>query len=159
MFLQKSAERGCHPFPSTAPRTLVPVKTTKLPSAPPMEANDVAIVTGGTVVWLVGFVVLLPFHGWLAHHGDTKWLWTCLAGFGLGLIGIWYCRARRDAIRRSQAEAQAAAAGPSAGPGAGPGTDTVADMAADPGADAPATGQPGQTQAEAGHAPGPSRAE
>ncbi|MEY9837007.1 DUF2530 domain-containing protein [Streptacidiphilus sp. EB103A] len=79
------------------------MKTTKLPSAPPMEANDVAIVTGGTVVWLVGFVVLLPFHGWLADHGDTKWLWTCLAGFGLGLIGIWYCRARRDAIRRSQA--------------------------------------------------------
>ncbi|MFC1400377.1 MULTISPECIES: DUF2530 domain-containing protein [Streptacidiphilus] len=84
------------------------MKTTKLPSAPPMEANDVAIVTGGTVVWLVGFVVLLPFHGWLSDHGDTKWLWTCLAGFGLGLIGIWYCRARRDAIRRSQAAGAAA---------------------------------------------------
>src|SRR5690349_5612120 len=75
-FLQRTAGRGCHPSPAAAPRTLVPVKTTKLPSAPPMEANDVAIVTGGTVLWLVGFVVLLPFHGWLADHGDTKWLWT-----------------------------------------------------------------------------------
>jgi hypothetical protein len=79
----------------------VPVKTTKLPSAPPMEANDVAIVTGGTVLWLVAFVVLLPFHGWLSQHGHTRWLWTCLVGFGLGLIGIWYCRARRAAIARS----------------------------------------------------------
>jgi hypothetical protein len=73
-----------------------------------MEANDVAIVTGGTVVWLVAFLVLLPFHARLSANGDTKWLWTCLAGFGLGLIGIWYCRARRDAIARSRAAASAA---------------------------------------------------
>jgi hypothetical protein len=74
-----------------------------------MEANDVAIVTGGTVLWLVAFVVLLPFHTRLSADGDSKWLWTCLAGFGLGLIGIWYCRARRDAIARSRREAAAAA--------------------------------------------------
>lgn len=77
-----------------------------------MEANDVAIVTGGTVLWLVGFVVLLPFHGWLSENGYTDWLWTCLAGFGLGLIGIWYCRARRDAIARSRAAEAAAAQAP-----------------------------------------------
>ncbi|SEL43457.1 DUF2530 domain-containing protein [Streptacidiphilus jiangxiensis] len=74
--------------------------TTKLPAAPPMEANDVAIVTGGTVLWLVGFLVLLPFHSSMAAHGRGDWQWICLAGFGLGLIGIWYCRARRAAIRR-----------------------------------------------------------
>ncbi|WP_369405603.1 DUF2530 domain-containing protein [Streptacidiphilus neutrinimicus] len=78
-------------------------QTTKLPSAPPMEANDVAIVTGGTVVWLIGFLVLLPFHSSMAAHGRGDWQWICLAGFGLGLIGIWYCRARRDAIRRDTA--------------------------------------------------------
>ncbi|MFC1413869.1 DUF2530 domain-containing protein [Streptacidiphilus sp. N1-12] len=86
------------------------MKTTKLPAAPPMEANDVAIVTGGTVLWLVGFLVLLPFHSRLSAHGDIKWLWTCLAGFGLGLIGIWYCRARREAIARSRAAAAEAPA-------------------------------------------------
>ena len=74
-----------------------------------MEANDVGIVTGGTILWLVAFVALLPFHGWLSKHGDTKWLWTCLAGFGLGLIGIWYCRGRRAAIARSVAQAAEAA--------------------------------------------------
>ena len=81
-----------------------------------MEADDVAIVTGGTVLWLVGFLVLLPFHGWLSDHGDTKWLWTCLAGAALGLVGIWYCRARRAAIARSRAETDAPSAGPSAEP-------------------------------------------
>ncbi len=83
-------------------------QTTKLPSAPPMEANDVAIVTGGTVVWLIGFLVLLPFHSSMAAHGRGDWQWICLAGFGLGLIGIWYCRARRDAIRRDAAQREAA---------------------------------------------------
>lgn len=76
-----------------------------------MEADDVAIVTGGTVLWLVAFLVLLPFHGWLSDHGDTKWLWTCLAGAALGLLGIWYCRARRAAIARSRAATDEPSAG------------------------------------------------
>ena len=80
-----------------------------------MEADDVAIVTGGTVLWLIGFLVLLPFHGWLSAHGDTKWLWTCLAGAALGLIGIWYCRARRDAIARSRTAEAASAGAPATG--------------------------------------------
>ena len=82
-----------------------------------MEANDVGIVTGGTVLWLVAFIVLLPFHGWLSRTGRTDWLWCCLAGFGLGLVGIWYCRARRDAIARSRA-AEAAGAGATGATGA-----------------------------------------
>jgi hypothetical protein len=80
-------------------------KTAKLPSAPPMEANDVAIVTGGTAVWLIGFLVLLPFHSSLSAHGRGTWPWICLAGFGLGLLGIWYCRSRRRAIQAAAREA------------------------------------------------------
>ena len=80
-----------------------------------MEANDVAIVTGGTVLWLVAFVALLPFHSWLSAHGHGDWPWICLAGFGLGLIGVWYCRARRDAIARSR-QAAARTEGQSAPP-------------------------------------------
>lgn len=71
----------------------------------PLEANDVAIVTGGTLLWLVLFLVQLPFHGWYADHGHTWWLWCCLAGAGLGCIGIVYVRGRREAIRRSRAAA------------------------------------------------------
>ncbi|MFJ6216947.1 DUF2530 domain-containing protein [Streptomyces sp. NPDC092296] len=81
------------------------------PAPEPLEANDVAIVTGGTVLWFVGFLVLIPFHTRLSHSGHGLWPWTCLAGAGLGLIGIWYCRGRRDAIRRSRAAAEDAPTG------------------------------------------------
>ncbi|MFJ9519223.1 DUF2530 domain-containing protein [Kitasatospora sp. NPDC101801] len=77
-------------------------KTALRPSPPPLEANDVAIVGGGTVLWFVGFLVLIPFKGSLEQHGHGSWPWICLTGAGLGLIGLWYCRARRDAIRRSR---------------------------------------------------------
>lgn len=69
----------------------------------PLEANDVATVTVGTIIWFALFVVQLPFYGWYSDHGHTWWIWTCLAGAGLGLIGLWYVRARRDAIARARA--------------------------------------------------------
>ncbi|MFE0627130.1 DUF2530 domain-containing protein [Streptomyces sp. NPDC058864] len=78
--------------------------TTGLREAPaPLEANDVATVTVGTVIWFALFLVQLPFYGWYSDHGHAWWIWTCLAGGGLGLIGLWYVRARRDAIERSRA--------------------------------------------------------
>lgn len=61
----------------------------------PLEGPVVATITGGTILWFVLFLVQLPFYGWFDDHGHLWWLWTCLAGGGLGLIGIWY--ARRDA--------------------------------------------------------------
>ncbi|MEU4090978.1 DUF2530 domain-containing protein [Streptomyces sp. NPDC026673] len=83
--------------------------TTELREAPaPLEANDVATVTVGTVVWFALFLVQLPFYGWYADHGHAWWIWTCLAGGGLGLIGLWYVRARRDAIARARAAETAA---------------------------------------------------
>ena len=51
----------------------------------------------GVAVWLVAFIALLPFYGTLQDTGRTWWLWTCLAGFGLGLFGLEYCRRRRNA--------------------------------------------------------------
>ncbi|HEX5086363.1 MAG TPA: DUF2530 domain-containing protein, partial [Nocardioides sp.] len=58
----------------------------------------------GTLAWLVGFLALLPFYSRLEDAGRTWWLWTCLAGFGLGLFGLEYCRRRRHvrAERREQ---------------------------------------------------------
>jgi hypothetical protein len=67
----------------------------------PLEANDVAIVTGGTIVWFVLFLVQLPFYGWFAARGHSWWIWSCLAGAGLGVVGIWYVRRRREALRRA----------------------------------------------------------
>jgi hypothetical protein len=69
----------------------------------PLEANDVATVTVGTIVWFVLFVVQLPFYGWYSDHGHTWFIWSCAAGAGLGLLGLMYVRARRDAIARARA--------------------------------------------------------
>jgi hypothetical protein len=79
----------------------------------PLEANDIATVMVGTIVWFVLFLGQLPFYSWYADHGHAWWIWTCLAGAGLGLIGLVYVRARRDALRR-EAEAARDEIGPAA---------------------------------------------
>ncbi|GAB2993017.1 DUF2530 domain-containing protein [Streptomyces pseudoechinosporeus] len=71
----------------------------------PLEGPVVATVTGGTILWFVLFLAQLPFYGWFDDHGHLWWLWTCLAGAGLGLIGIWYVRRWDAAIKRVAAEA------------------------------------------------------
>ncbi len=52
------------------------------------------------MLWFVGFVALLPFYSPLAEAGRLWWLWTCTAGLGLGLLGLEYCRRRRNAQGR-----------------------------------------------------------
>jgi hypothetical protein len=60
----------------------------------PLDVDGVRTIAVGTGLWLVGFVLLLPFA--LADTDRLWWLWTCLAGFGLGVIGWDYCRRRRN---------------------------------------------------------------
>ena len=58
----------------------------------------------GALFCLLGTVALvaIAFVGlrWFADHGHAWWVWSCLAGAGLGVVGIWYVRRRRAAIRR-----------------------------------------------------------
>ena len=63
----------------------------------PLDVDGVRTVEIGTALWLIGFLGLLPFYGRLEESGNLWWLWTCLAGFGLGLLGLEYCRRRRRA--------------------------------------------------------------
>jgi hypothetical protein len=72
----------------------------------PLDVDGVRTVEVGIGVWLVAFVALLPFYGRLEDDGRGWWLWTCLAGFGLGLFGLEYCRRRRKA-RAARDEASA----------------------------------------------------
>ena len=62
----------------------------------PLDVDGVRTTEVGTALWLVAFLGLLPFWGTLRDSGHTWWLWTCLAGFGLGLLGLEYCRRRRN---------------------------------------------------------------
>lgn len=74
-----------------------------------LEGPIVPTIIGLTILWFVLFLVQLPFYGWYDDHGHLWWLWTCLAGSGLGLIGIWYVRGRDAALKRLAAEAAVSA--------------------------------------------------
>ena len=69
----------------------------------PLDVDGTRTVAVGSLLWLVAFVLLLPFYDRLADADKTWWLWTCLAGFGLGVIGWDYCRRRKK--HRQQREA------------------------------------------------------
>ncbi|MCL2780190.1 MAG: DUF2530 domain-containing protein [Actinomycetia bacterium] len=56
--------------------------------AQPVQVNAGRVIAVGTVIWFVAFVALLPWYGWLGQHSDRDWLWTCLAGWLLGLVGL-----------------------------------------------------------------------
>ncbi|MDI9885983.1 DUF2530 domain-containing protein [Streptomyces sp. HNM0645] len=77
--------------------------TPKHEAPEPLEGPVVATITGGTILWFVLFLVQVPFYGWFAERELDWWVWTCLAGGGLGLLGIWYVRKRDAAIRRAEA--------------------------------------------------------
>lgn len=68
----------------------------------PLDVDGTRTVAVGSALFLLGFLVLLPFHDRLEDAGRSWWLWTCLAGFGLGVIGWDYCRRRK---RRREARA------------------------------------------------------
>lgn len=53
----------------------------------------------GTLLWLAAFVVLLFFIPQLQANDAMVWLWTCLSGFVLGLIGLSIYGWQRAAAR------------------------------------------------------------
>ena len=72
----------------------------------PLDVDGVRTLEVGTGLWLLVFIGMLPFYGKLEETGRLWWLWSCMAGFGLGLFGLEYCRRRRRA--RQQRDAAAA---------------------------------------------------
>ena len=73
----------------------------------PLDLSGIPTVIVGTVAWAVAFVVVLIFRSELRAEGLDWWLWVTVAGFGLGLIGLAYCRHRWSAIQsghRSETE-------------------------------------------------------
>jgi len=73
------------------------------PPLPAVRAGLAHIVVPVTALWFVAFVVLLFFTDDLRAHDAMIWLWTCLAGGVLGLIGLSiYFWQRRSARRGSR---------------------------------------------------------
>jgi Protein of unknown function (DUF2530) len=77
------------------------------PAVRPFDVDGVRTVAVGTVLWAIAFVVLALLRDDLVERGVGWWLWTCLAGVGLGLLGLEYTRKRRDAIARARLREEA----------------------------------------------------
>jgi len=60
------------------------------PDPEPVKTDDRKPVLIGIALWLVALAVLLLFLPQLGESGRDWWLWTCVAGLALGLIGILY---------------------------------------------------------------------
>jgi len=88
------------------------VSRSRRPSPPPLEANDLRVTIVGTVAWAAALVVALVLRDQIPA-GSRWWIWTCVAGVGMGLFALWYVpRFKRSRARKAQrrAEARAAAA-------------------------------------------------
>lgn len=75
-----------------------------------LDLSGVPSVLTGIALWVVALVVLLIFRGDLDRTDREWWIWVAVAGVGLGLIGLWYCKRRWASIQRSQSAAIAAEA-------------------------------------------------
>ena len=72
-------------------------RTFIVPELEPLDVDGSRTIAVGAGLWLLAFVMLLPFYGRLKENDQVWWLWTCIAGFGLGMFGWDVCRRRRKA--------------------------------------------------------------
>jgi hypothetical protein len=63
----------------------------------PLDVDGVVAILVGTIVWGVALVACLLLRDQLAADGRGWWVGACLAGFLLGLPGLWFVRRRRAA--------------------------------------------------------------
>lgn len=89
---------GSSPVPTSTPAGPPPL--------PPIRTGVAYIVVPGTAVWFIAFVVLLFAVDFLRAHDAMIWLWTCLAGWLLGLVGLGIFAWQRSAARRGRRGAQ-----------------------------------------------------
>jgi hypothetical protein len=73
---------------------------TRRPDPAPLPFDGVRTVTIGTGLWLIALIVSLVFHSRLEGDGHLWWIATAATGFGLGVIGVYYCRRRSVSLHR-----------------------------------------------------------
>lgn len=73
--------------------------THRVAEVQPMDVDGVRTMTVGTILWGFAALAMLPFIGRLEAAGNGWWFWTAVGGFGLGLVGLEYCKVRRNALR------------------------------------------------------------
>jgi len=79
------------------------VTSNRRPAPPPLEANAPLVTLAGIAAWAVALIVLLAVREHIPAS-DRWWIWTCVAGIGLGVFALFYIpyllRSRERAARR-----------------------------------------------------------
>jgi len=65
----------------------------------PLDVDGVGAVMVGTALFAIALVVTWVLRPQLKEAGNDWWVWVCLSGTVLGLIGLPYVMRRRAAYR------------------------------------------------------------
>jgi O-antigen/teichoic acid export membrane protein len=65
------------------------------PDPAPVVTDDRKPMLIGIGIWIVALALILVFDGPLTAAGDGWWLWACVGGIVLGLVGVFYTHWRR----------------------------------------------------------------
>lgn len=71
---------------------------------PALDVDGFTVTILGLVAFLIGTAVTWFFYPELQSQGNGWWLGVCVSGCGLGLVGLAYCRRRRDQRRSGRWE-------------------------------------------------------
>jgi hypothetical protein len=70
------------------------------PKLEPMQINEPKVIWIGIGLWAAAFLILLPFRSTLISDGHGWWLYTPLAGAGLGMLGLPMVGRRKAVMQR-----------------------------------------------------------
>ena len=65
------------------------------PDPAPVKTDDRAAFFAGTVAWVIALAVVIVLLPALTADGHAWWLWTCVAGLVIGVIGLGWSVWRR----------------------------------------------------------------
>lgn len=66
----------------------------------PLDVDEAKVIWIGIAAWTAAFLIMLPFRKTLIADGHGWWLYTCLAGAGLGMMGLPMVKRRKHVIDR-----------------------------------------------------------
>ena len=81
------------------------------PKLEPMHINEAKVIWIGIALWTAAFLILLPFRKTLIDGGHGWWLYTCLAGAGLGMAGLPMVGRRKHVMERESEHGREVARG------------------------------------------------